>query len=62
MTRKQHLNEILWIEKCTLRTKKSKYFTEEFFELCKIKKYKELFRKTTAVAAFAYLYSAGYGN
>ena len=42
MTRKQHLNEILWIEKCTLRTKKSKYFTEEFFELCKIKKYKEL--------------------
>ena len=45
MTRKQHLNEILWIEKCTLRTKKSKYFTEEFFELCKIKKYKELFKE-----------------
>ena len=45
MTRKQHLNEILWIEKCTLRTKKSKYFTEIFFVLCKIKKYKELFKE-----------------
>ena len=45
MEKEQHLKEIINEEESTKRTEKSKYFTEEFFELCGIKKYRKLFEE-----------------
>ena len=45
MTKEQHLKEIINEEESIKRTEKSKYFTEEFFELCGVKKYRNLFEE-----------------
>ena len=45
MTKEQHLREIINEEESIKRAEKSKYFTEEFFELCGIKKYRKLFEE-----------------
>ena len=45
MTKEQHLKEIINEKESIKRTEKSKYFTEEFFELCGIKKYRKLFEE-----------------
>ena len=39
------LQNILNLEWCERRKEKSKYFTEEFFELCEVKKYRNLFEE-----------------
>ncbi len=45
MTKEQHLKEIINEKESTKRKEKSKYFTEEFFELCGIEKYRNLFKE-----------------
>ena len=45
MEKEQHLKEIINEEESTKRTEKSKYFTEEFFELCGKKKDRKLFEE-----------------
>ena len=45
MTKEQHLKEIINEEESTKRKEKSKYFTEEFFKLCGIGKYRNLFEE-----------------
>ena len=45
MTKEQHLKEIINEKESIKRTEKSKYFTEEFFELCEVKKYRNLFEE-----------------
>ncbi len=45
MTKEQHLKEIINEEESIKRKEKSKYFTEEFFKLCGIEKYRNLFEE-----------------
>ncbi len=45
MTKEQHLKEIINEEESKKRKEKSKYFTEEFFKLCGIGKYRNLFEE-----------------